>query len=101
MTAHHHRVAMIGNGSVRKALDQNRSADSQFEAARDAYEKVLNHQPDHAKVLQQLGWLHCQPGAAFLNLEKAVEYLTKSLEAGEWFSSFPRNSLKPSLSWFR
>jgi hypothetical protein len=33
-------------------------------------------------VLQQLGWLHFQPGAAFADQEKAVTYLTKSLEAG-------------------
>ena len=45
--------------------------------------RVLAHQPDHAKVLQQLGWLHHQPGAPFADQEKAVQYLTKSLETGE------------------
>jgi len=55
---------------------------SQFEDARDAYSRVLEHQPDHAKVLQQLGWLHHQPGAPFADQEKAVSYLTKSLETG-------------------
>ncbi|WVR03385.1 hypothetical protein IAU60_000376 [Kwoniella sp. DSM 27419] len=54
--------------------------DRDFEAARDAYNRVLNHQPDHAKVLQQLGWLHHQPGAPFADQDKAVAYLTKSLE---------------------
>lgn len=54
----------------------------QFEDARDAYSRVLEHQPDHAKVLQQLGWLHHQPGAPFADQEKAVTYLTKSLETG-------------------
>ena len=42
--------------------------------------RVLTHQPDHAKVLQQLGWLHHQPGAPFADQDKAVSYLTKSLE---------------------
>jgi len=55
----------------------------QFEDARDAYSRVLEHQPDHAKVLQQLGWLHHQPGAPFADQEKAVTYLTKSLETGK------------------
>lgn len=43
---------------------------------------MLEHQPDHSKVLQQLGWLHHQPGAPFADNEKAVQYLTRSLEAG-------------------
>ncbi|ORY25162.1 hypothetical protein BCR39DRAFT_471711 [Naematelia encephala] len=54
--------------------------DHDYEAARDAYMRVLSHQPDHAKVLQQLGWLHHQPGAPFADQDKAVQYLTKSLE---------------------
>lgn len=53
---------------------------SQYESARDAYMRVLTHQPDHAKVLQQLGWLYHQPGAPFADQDKAVSYLTKSLE---------------------
>ncbi|KAL7418921.1 glucose repression mediator protein [Cryptotrichosporon argae] len=55
-------------------LDQN------YDAARDAYMRVLGHQPEHAKVLQQLGWLYHQPGASFANQDQAVQYLTKSLE---------------------
>ncbi|WWC67078.1 uncharacterized protein I206_100985 [Kwoniella pini CBS 10737] len=54
--------------------------DRDYEAARDAYMRVLSHQPDHAKVLQQLGWLHHQPGAPFADQDKAVAFLTKSLE---------------------
>nr|XP_018266413.1 general transcriptional repressor [Kwoniella dejecticola CBS 10117]OBR88571.1 general transcriptional repressor [Kwoniella dejecticola CBS 10117] len=54
--------------------------DRDYEAARDAYMRVLSHQPDHAKVLQQLGWLHHQPGAPFADQDQAVAYLTKSLE---------------------
>ncbi|WVW81527.1 hypothetical protein I302_103522 [Kwoniella bestiolae CBS 10118] len=54
--------------------------DRDYEAARDAYMRVLSHQPDHAKVLQQLGWLHHQPGAPFADQDKAVQFLTKSLE---------------------
>nr|ODN86649.1 general transcriptional repressor [Cryptococcus depauperatus CBS 7841] len=54
--------------------------DRDFEAAKDAYNRVLTHQPEHAKVLQQLGWLYNQPGASFADQDKAVAYLTKSLE---------------------
>ncbi|KZV84686.1 hypothetical protein EXIGLDRAFT_776268, partial [Exidia glandulosa HHB12029] len=37
--------------------------------------------PNHAKVLQQLGWLYHLPQASFQNQDLAVQYLTKSLEA--------------------
>ncbi|KAJ9105818.1 hypothetical protein QFC19_003386 [Naganishia cerealis] len=52
-----------------------------YTAAKDAYERVLKDNPDHAKVLQQLGWLYHQPSASFSNSETAISYLTKSLEA--------------------
>ena len=51
--------------------------------ARDAYERVVQENPNHAKVLQQLGWLYHQDGSSFQNQELAIQYLTKSLEAGE------------------
>jgi len=78
---------------------------SQYEAARDAYMRVLTHQPDHAKVLQQLGWLHHQPGAPFADQDKAVSYLTKSLETGKLFLKLVQNLLKISdgtdaQSWY-
>lgn len=38
--------------------------------------------PTHAKVLQQLGWLYHQDGSSFQNQDLAIQYLTKSLEAG-------------------
>lgn len=50
--------------------------------ARDAYERVVQENPNHAKVLQQLGWLYHQDGSSFQNQELAIQYLTKSLEAG-------------------
>ncbi|KIY45707.1 TPR-like protein [Fistulina hepatica ATCC 64428] len=49
--------------------------------AKNAYERVVDVNPTHAKVLQQLGWLYHQDGTAFQNQELAVHYLTKSLEA--------------------
>ena len=52
--------------------------------AREAYERVVQDNPNHAKVLQQLGWLYHQDGSSFQNQELAIQYLTKSLEAGEW-----------------
>jgi hypothetical protein len=39
--------------------------------------------PNHAKVLQQLGWLYNLPTASFQNNDLAVQYLTKSLESGK------------------
>ncbi|KAH7907526.1 TPR-like protein, partial [Hygrophoropsis aurantiaca] len=49
--------------------------------AKDAYERVVDDNPGHAKVLQQLGWLYHQDGSSFQNQELAIQYLTKSLEA--------------------
>ncbi|KIM48458.1 hypothetical protein M413DRAFT_61592 [Hebeloma cylindrosporum] len=49
--------------------------------AKDAYERVVEANPGHAKVLQQLGWLYHQDGSSFQNQELAIQYLTKSLEA--------------------
>ncbi|KAH9487170.1 General transcriptional corepressor ssn6 [Psilocybe cubensis] len=49
--------------------------------AKDAYERVVEANPGHAKVLQQLGWLYHQDGSSFQNQDLAIQYLTKSLEA--------------------
>jgi general transcriptional corepressor CYC8 len=47
--------------------------------AKDAYEKVLKETPNHAKALQQLGWLyHSSMG----NQETAINYLMRSIDAG-------------------
>jgi hypothetical protein len=52
--------------------------------AREAYERVVLDNPNHAKVLQQLGWLFHQDGSSFQNQDRAIQYLTKSLEAGKF-----------------
>ncbi|CAG8468023.1 9077_t:CDS:10 [Diversispora eburnea] len=52
-----------------------------FGAAKEAYERVLADNPNHAKVLQQLGWLYHQQNASFSNQDLAINYLTKSLES--------------------
>jgi glucose repression mediator protein len=54
--------------------------------AKDAYERVVADNPGHAKVLQQLGWLYHQDGSSFQNQDLAIQYLTKSLEAGQLLS---------------
>jgi hypothetical protein len=46
---------------------------------------VVAENPVHAKVLQQLGWLFHQDGPSFQNQDLAIQYLTKSLEAGNSF----------------
>lgn len=42
---------------------------------------MLAENPNHAKVLQQLGWLYHQQNAAFVNQEQAIGFLTRSIEA--------------------
>src|SRR4051812_44587010 len=48
----------------------------EYTAAKDAYERVLSENPNHAKVLQQLGWLYHQTTAPFMNQDQAIKFLT-------------------------
>jgi len=43
-----------------------------FNQAKDTYERVLSENPTHAKVLQQLGGLHCREGRSFYNPQEAA-----------------------------
>ncbi|TGZ84967.1 TPR-like protein [Ascodesmis nigricans] len=52
-----------------------------YDNAKNAYHKVLQSDPGHAKVLQQLGWLHHQQSDDFASQELAIEYLEKSVSA--------------------
>ena len=45
---------------------------------------MLERDPNHAKVLQQLGWLHHQQSNSFSSQEQAIEYLEKSVSAGKY-----------------
>lgn len=45
--------------------------------------RVLDRDPAHAKVLQQLGWLHHQQSTSFSSQEQAIEYLEKSVNSGK------------------
>ncbi|GMF05846.1 unnamed protein product [Ambrosiozyma monospora] len=60
-------------GSV---LEQNRD----YTGAKEAYERVLQSNPNHAKVLQQLGCLYSQQEAPFYDLEIALQLLRQSIE---------------------
>ncbi|KAJ3223791.1 hypothetical protein HK099_000684 [Clydaea vesicula] len=53
----------------------------EFLEAKKAYEKVLAENPNHSKVLQQLGWLYHQENSGFTDQETAISFLTRSLEA--------------------
>ncbi|KAI8365640.1 hypothetical protein EDC96DRAFT_462923, partial [Choanephora cucurbitarum] len=53
----------------------------EYELAKEAYERVLSENPEHAKVLQQLGWLYHQQNTSFCNQALAIQYLTRSLKA--------------------
>lgn len=49
---------------------------------------MLERDPNHAKVLQQLGWLHHQQSTSFSSQEQAIEYLEKSVASGECLAGF-------------
>nr|CDP27253.1 Putative protein of unknown function with TPR domain [Podospora anserina S mat+] len=52
-----------------------------FDNAKAAYHRVLERDPNHAKVLQQLGWLHHNQSQSFASQDRAIEYLEKSVAA--------------------
>ncbi|KAI1269622.1 hypothetical protein F5Y18DRAFT_370800 [Xylariaceae sp. FL1019] len=52
-----------------------------YDSAKAAYQRVLDRDPNHAKVLQQFGWLHHQQSNSFQTQERAIEYLEKSVAA--------------------
>ncbi|CAK7272033.1 glucose repression mediator protein [Sporothrix epigloea] len=52
-----------------------------FDNAKGAYLRVLERDPNHAKVLQQLGWLYHNQSSSFASQDRAIEYLEKSVAA--------------------
>ena len=52
----------------------------QFDRAKESYERVLKVNANHAKVLQQLGWLY-HHNQQWGNQERAISYLTRSIDA--------------------
>ncbi|KAI7888927.1 uncharacterized protein EV154DRAFT_539067 [Mucor mucedo] len=53
----------------------------EYNAAKESYEHVLRENTEHAKVLQQLGWLYHQQGTNFRNGTLAMQFLNRSLKA--------------------
>lgn len=49
---------------------------------------MLDRDPNHSKVLQQLGWLHHNQSNSFQSQERAIEYLEKSVNSGTCAKSF-------------
>lgn len=62
-----------------------------------AYRKVLEQDPKHAKVLQQLGWLHHQESQSFESQEQAIEYLEQSVSSGE---RSPHRTVNSDVDYF-
>ena len=62
-----------------------------MEAAKNAYHRVLERNPHHAKVLQQLGWLYHQESNHYSSQEKAIEFLEQSVGSGEFRGSCCRH----------
>ena len=73
---------------------------AKFYAAKDAYERVLKETPNHAKVLQQLGWLH-HHNAGFGNQDVAIQYLMRSIDAGKFLAGECFEELLTSISQIR
>ncbi|KAK7691377.1 hypothetical protein QCA50_004776 [Cerrena zonata] len=61
---------------------------------RDGYEHVVSDNPGYTNVLQQLGRIYHQDGSGKQNQDLAIQYLTKSLEAGKYLA------LHIPLSWY-
>lgn len=55
------------------------SAREQIKLAKNAYVKALEYNKNHAKALQQLGWLHYKDEDDF---RSAIEYLKRASEIG-------------------
>ncbi|KAF2089937.1 TPR-like protein [Saccharata proteae CBS 121410] len=60
-----------------------------FNSAKSAYRRVLERDQNHAKVLQQLGWLHHQESQPH-SQDQAIDYLEKSVasdqtDAQSWY----------------
>ncbi|PIA13454.1 TPR-like protein [Coemansia reversa NRRL 1564] len=53
---------------------------SEFGHAKEAYERVLHENPQHAKVLQQLGALYFRPNTSLTNIDMAIQLLTNAIE---------------------
>lgn len=43
---------------------------------------MLDLDPNHCKVLQQLGWLYHNESNSFQSQERAIEYLERAVAAG-------------------
>lgn len=61
----------------------------QIKNAKNAYVKALEYNKNHAKALQQLGWLHYKDEDDF---RSAIEYLKRASEIGEYQYSPPQYS---------
>lgn len=56
----------------------------QIKNAKNAYVKALEYNKNHAKALQQLGWLHYKDEDDF---RSAIEYLKRASEIGNFRAS--------------
>jgi tetratricopeptide (TPR) repeat protein len=64
-------------------INANKQINKKYDQAKQAYEHVLSENPEHAKVLQQLGWLYHQPDTGFFDQALAIDFLLRSLKVDE------------------
>ena len=76
--------SLLAHADIRVQIGHVYEQQGDHARAKHTYERVVADNPTHAKVLKQLGWLYHQDVSGFQNQNQAIQYLTKSLEAGMW-----------------
>ncbi|KAJ1922271.1 glucose repression mediator protein [Mycoemilia scoparia] len=71
----------LAEGDIWFQIGSVHEYDKNYVAAKEAYERVLEVNPEHSKVLQQLGALYFMPDTPFQNVDHAAQLLSRAIEA--------------------